>query len=227
MPRSRYQNCFYYFRGPSAKQATAELDKQIEDNTTKALINVLENSGTHVTSSFLATVLDCKDVGSTLKCEYFLQGPPDTPAHLRLLLGLSNRGKIDESSWMSSVEGSRVDASIHLAGILTVFIESKVVSDLNGAQLQRHATACGIPLATADNSKWMPPPEWRIRTWVDVYEWAQKEIGITEKQPDRFLLGQLVEYLQLAGLAPTWTLRAEHFDYFGKPAEEREGAVAG
>lgn len=60
---------------------------------------------------------------------------------------------------------------------------------------------------------------------MDVYDWAQRERSTTERQPDKFLLGQLVEYLELAGLAPTWTLRAEHFDFFDKSAEERDGAL--
>ena len=96
MLSSRYHNCFYYFRGPSSKRKAAELDKQLEDNTTKALINVLKHSDPKLTTSFLESV-----VGQTIvpgkEFEYFLQRKPDSPAEAKLLLGLSNSAEIDKT----------------------------------------------------------------------------------------------------------------------------------
>jgi hypothetical protein len=221
--RSRYQNCFYYFRGPSSKQKAADLYKQLEDKTTKALINVLEHSNRNLTRSFLDSLVGWK--GTASEFEYFLQAGPDSPATAKLLLALSNGGEIGASSWTLDDGGSRVDGSIHSAGTLTLLIETKVVDTLNGSQLQRHAREWGIPEAEANEDQWRLPPEWKIKKWVDVYEWAQRESQTTERQPDKYLLGQLVEYLELTGLAPTWTLRAEHFDFFSKPAEERDAAL--
>jgi hypothetical protein len=82
------------------------------------------------------------------------------------------------------------------------------------------------PQAEVDGDRWRIPTEWKIRKWVDVYEWAKRESSTTERQPDKFLLGQLVEYFELAGLAPTWTLRPEHFDFFEQRTEERDSALA-
>lgn len=207
MPRSRYQNCFYYFRGPSSKQKEADLDKQVEDNTTKALINVLEHSHPDLTSRFLHSLVGWK--GTASEFDYFLQGGPNSPETTRFLLALSNRGEIGVSSWEPADGGSRVDGSIHAAGSLTVVIETKVVDTLNGHQLQRHAAEWDIPLAQqTDGDKWKLPSEWQIRKWVDVYDWAQRDRSTTERQPDKFLLGQLVEYLELTGLAPTWNVGA-------------------
>lgn len=224
MPRSRYQNCFYYFRGPSSKQQVADLDKQLEDNTTKALINVLEHSNLDLTRSFLESLVGWKETAAGF--EYFLQGGPASPAMAKLLLALSNRGDVGVPPSTVTDGGSRVDGSIHSAGTLTVLIETKIIDTLNGCQLQRHAKEWGIPQAVVNGDGWKLPPEWKIRKWVDVYEWAQREGSETTHQPDKFLLGQLVEYLELAGLAPTWTLRAEHFDFFRKPVEERDGALS-
>jgi hypothetical protein len=225
MSRSRYHNCFYYFRGPTSKRKTAEVDTQLEDNTTKALINVLQHSAPELTTTFLRSVAD-QNVVPVMKFEYFLQRRPDSPAEMKLLLGLSNRGEIDASSWTAAGSGSRVDGSIHLPGVLTVLIETKIDDPLDGSQLQRHATDCGLPQAMFDGGRWVPPPEWRIRSWTQVYKWARRELDTTVGVPDRFLLGQLVEYLQLTGLAPTWSLRTEHFDLFREPPEKRDGTIA-
>jgi hypothetical protein len=200
------------------------LDKQLEDNSTKALMNVLEYSNRDLTRSFLDSLVGWK--GTDADFEYFLQDGPKLPAMAKCLLALSNRGEIDASSWESTDGGSRVDGSIHSAGTLTVFIETKVVDNrLNGSQLLRHAAKWGMPGAVEDSDGWKLPPEWNIRKWEEVYEWARRESGRTERQPDKFLLGQLIEYLELTGLAPTWTLRAEHFEFFRKPTDERDAAL--
>jgi hypothetical protein len=51
---SPYQNIFFYYRGPTSKtleESEPAMDRQLEDNTTKALINVLEHSDSSLTAS--------------------------------------------------------------------------------------------------------------------------------------------------------------------------------
>ena len=47
----RFHNIFHYFRGPSGSGDT--YDQQLENNATKALINVLEHSDLAVAQSFI------------------------------------------------------------------------------------------------------------------------------------------------------------------------------
>lgn len=225
MARTRYQNCFYYFRGSRVQEQEADFDRQLEDNTTKALLNVLEHSGPGLMRSFLSTVVGVDAPSDRPAVEYFLQGGPAAPAANRLLLGLSNRGQIDPSSWAGRQAGSRVDGAIHVPGSLTVLVETKVVDDLDGSQLQRHAERWGVPKAQGRHGSPTPPPEWRIRDWAHVHAWARRELGTHPAEPASFLLRQLIEYIELIGLAPTWTLRDEHFEFFSQELATRDPAL--
>jgi hypothetical protein len=44
-------------------------------------------------------------------------------------------------------------------------------------------------------------------------------------EPASFLLRQLIEYIELIGLAPTWTLRDEHFEFFSRDPGKRDPAL--
>jgi hypothetical protein len=225
MARSRYENCFYYFRGPGVREQEADFDRQLEDNTTKALLNVLEHSGPGLTRSFLNTVVGIAVPLDQLPVQYFLQNGPGTPADNRLLLGLSNTGQIEPASWVGRDAGSRVDGAIHVPDRFTVLIETKVVNALDGAQLQRHAERWGLPKAEREHHPPTLPPEWRIRRWADVHAWSRLELSRHPTEPVSFLLGQLIEYLELIGLAPTWTLRDEHFEFFSESPQKRDLAI--
>src|SRR4030042_5713107 len=49
-----HKNIFYYYRGPSSRENEEIIyDRQIEDNTTKALINCLEYSSRNLLEHFL------------------------------------------------------------------------------------------------------------------------------------------------------------------------------
>jgi len=230
MPRSRYHNCFYYFRGPEAKKEAA-LDRQLEDNATKALINVLDHGDPSLTETFVAEVVGAPEHSGAGRFEYFIQQGPGNPAERRILLGLSLLGEVDPATWPQADRmdgGSRVDAAIHAAGALTVLVETKVVERLDGAQLVRHAEKWQLPRALpGPDRSWTLPDQWVLTTWTTVYMWARAQRGGRHGEPTEFLLQQFTEFLELAGLAPAWSFRNEHFEYFAKPPEDRDPILNG
>lgn len=102
-----YKNIFYYYRGPSINQ-TAEFDKQIEDNSTKALINLFENCSHDIVIAFLNEVRI--SINTCEKVSYDLQVANDE---------------------------SRPDALIIING-QSIFIESKIDSPLDKNQIFSH-----------------------------------------------------------------------------------------
>jgi hypothetical protein len=106
-----------------------------------------------------------------------------------------------------------------------VLIETKVVNALDGSQLQRHAERWGVPKAEGKHGPPTLPPEWRIRQWADVHAWARLELGTHPSEPASFLLRQLIEYIELIGVTPTWTVRDEHFEFFSEEPAKRDPAL--
>lgn len=223
--RSAYQNVFFYYRGPTPKAASDEqaeqaLDIQLEDNATKASINLLECSAPSLTTSFLNQILGENVVeGPRHPFVYSLQGADRSArdAEHRYLVGISMLGKAgliqDEANDPQPV--GRVDAAIHRANDLVVF-EAKVgSSDLQARQFGRHA------------KKWkITKSGWRFVRWPDLYEWVERELTTKgHGEVTSFLLEQFVKFLELTELAPFRGFREEDFDFFNMPTLEQRPVV--
>ncbi|MBN2073607.1 MAG: hypothetical protein JW770_06660 [Actinobacteria bacterium] len=115
MPYDPHKNIFYYYRGPSKRNDEDIIyDIQVEDNTTKAFINCLENSSSSLLNHFLKYFdLDFKYKS---KPQYLLQ---------------VSRAK------------SRPDAQIK-SSVHSIYIESKVAASVNKEQLKKHKNQLGI-----------------------------------------------------------------------------------
>lgn len=214
----RHHNCFFYFRGPSTRSRDG-VDRQVEDNTTKALINVLEHSDRGVASSFLKRFSPVHRPSQ--ERAFYLQGGPEQPSHSPCgLLAISIDGEIPVDSWESTEDsGSRIDAAIDTSGHAMLAIEVKTQGLLNGAQLLRHCDRWGI--ATPDGENLDLPSTWRLARWREIHEWTSQEASLQSTEPSRFLLSQFAEYLALVGLAPTSRFLPEHFAFFEREPTDR------
>lgn len=190
---SNYHNIFSYYRGPASSS-----DVQLEDNTTKALINLLEHG--ELASSFLQKFVPdaLGDATDLRNPEFYLQRGPESPnlSERRFLLGLAPDefdhqpdGESDERGSKVDGGGSKVDGAISLPGRALVVIEVKTVGSLDTNQLQRHAKRWGVVDEKARTAQ----------TWEDVREWAKHEKDSAsgkETAVTRFLLEQFVEHVE-------------------------------
>ncbi len=220
MSRSHYQNVFFYYRGPSRKVPSAEaelaVDRQLENNATKALINVLAHSGSETTRCFLREVveLDVDDDGDGFVYSLLGADKEARAARRRHLVGLSMLGMV-ESGVAGDGDRGVIDAAICLPGELLVAFEVKIGNGaLEGSQLQRHAKTWRI----CDD-------DWKCVRWATIYEWAARQRNLPQSDVAGFLLAQFVEFLELTGLAPFAGFRADDFAFFENPTWDKQPQV--
>ncbi|MBI2573578.1 hypothetical protein HYV86_06960 [Candidatus Woesearchaeota archaeon] len=192
-----HQNIFFYYRGPSSNESTQDI--QVEDNTTKSLINVLEY---------------CHNVNFHEVLRSLLQS-----IKVPLSSSLSFRLQIQGT-------GSRPDALINL-NARKVFIESKVQALLDLDQLSRHLNFLeeGDVLLVLTNhiqdyQKIQTLHDERIRflTWSQVHNITNliyRKIKNEKKLAHvAILLNQFVEYLEVVTLTEFNGFRDDDFDFF-------------
>lgn len=208
----RHHNIFVYYRGPSAK-ALSEVDahKQIEDNATKALVNVLEHGEPDLARSFTNRFAPSLSTGwpSGERGAFHLQGGPEGgPGAIapgpRVLLGISIGGEIDPKAVAGAPDaGTRIDAAIipPCGGLLA--IETKVVELLDPHQLERHRNHWGVGLG-----------DQVLLRWVSIWEWARDARAETDDALSCFLLDQFCEYLEILGFGRWAGFREEDFSQF-------------
>ncbi|MCX6997598.1 MAG: hypothetical protein NTV49_11045 [Kiritimatiellaeota bacterium] len=222
-----HSNVFYYYRGASLSEDQQE--RQLEDNTTKALINTLEHCDPSLCQTFLTHVLErcvtnpdadsptCWYLNTNTEFRFLLQratlpggGMMGKPKRLLLAL-VPRKHQEDSQSCFTAESVSRPDAWIYGDGF-AVLIESKVVGGLNAGQMERHR---GI--LSPDGVK---PREARM-TWAEVFHcFSNMQKNLNER--DQWLVGQFIQFLEWSGMAGFTGFKKELFDYFRNPGDEDE-----
>lgn len=168
-----YDNLFSFFRGPSDGDHTNELGRQLEDNATKSLLNVLdltdkEEMAKRVVTSIGKSVGLDKEVLQTIPTTEWKfktqETPRDIPTENRdiYLYGLSNEGKnpissgfhLDENLDKESSQ-DRLDSVIQIGSEITILGEHKFLdADLRERQLRKYATLFDIPEDQFGTLRW-------------------------------------------------------------------------
>jgi len=180
-----HHNLFYSYRG--ADVAEVDRERQLEDNVTKALINTLRLGGEDVWRPFLA------EVGvSEAKGAVFMLQRHDVPlgaAHrrCRVLLGISTH----PSHWSPAADAEEAYASVPDAWVygdgFAILMESKVVGDFSGAQMEAHLAR----LRSSEHTQ----PVVVLQTWRDVHGFFRRLLPGLAGAP-ALLVEQFIQFLE-------------------------------
>ena len=196
-----HQNIFYYYRGPSKKideeDYLIRYDRQIEDNTTKALINTLEISFNKISKTIVFDFLSLLKIKISTKknLDFYLQ--------------------VTESK-------SRPDAKIKAFG-KNVYIETKVRSNLDICQLNRHLESIGgkdnLVVITANDSdiniiKKINDKRLRYISFNEIYQFFTKIYDEYKNSDSVLLIEHFFKYLEVISVVDFNGFNEDDFNYF-------------
>lgn len=200
--RDPHQNIFFYYRGPSKEKEGSLYDFQVEDNTTKSLINILE-------FCYQAGFGDL--LKSFLKTIYLSARPAIT---FKLQKGL------DESRPDGVID--LIDYKIH--------IESKVKAGLGADQIKRHLKCIGpkdILLVITNNKenshalKKIGDRRIRYLQWAEVHRICIRTIESIQRDKKLSaitqLIKQFVDYMEVVVMTEFSGFKNEDFDFWIDP----------
>ncbi len=213
-----HRNVFYYYKG--AHQSQQEVERQLENNTTKSLVNTLEYCNDPVAVMFLDWIgitatgrqikfqLQKKTIG-----EQEMRGKSQ-----RLLLGLAPTKEDDDPCAMldgMATEGDSCPDAWLYGEDFVVLIESKVIGSLDPDQMRCHAHKLQGELEQQ--------PKCEVRTWAEVHGFFKRlldESGDKLSDRDKWILDQFTQYLEELGMSEFIGLEPEIFDYVVAPEDE-------
>jgi len=208
-----HHNIFYYYRG--TKQSSQDRARQLENNTTKALINTLEHCNSKVALDFL----DWLGIEAGGKVEFELQKATISGGEIgnkpqRLLLGLVP-SKRDEGNLVSKLAGPVTKGSIPDAWIYgddcVVLIESKTKGSLEWDQMRSHFQKLQVGAKQQ--------PRCKVQTWAEVHQFFV-EMSPKLNGQDEWIVKQFTQYLEEIGMAEFTGFEQEVFDYFNTHDDE-------
>ncbi len=220
-----HQNLFFYYAGQRRKGTDRE--RQIEDNSTKALVNTLELSegrdGPHALVKPLLEWLGIDWVEGRVRFALQRATIPKNildRATVKVLLGIAPYLPQNVQEKPDDKESSRPDAWIWGRDFV-VCIETKTVGTFDEGQLKRHLRTLG------------PQAKRREHTWRDIYGVLEKQLSRLERSKHHtthLLLSELVGYLDIIAyrqgipMGEFTGFKQEHFDAFVRldPEEEED-----
>ncbi|MDD4894185.1 MAG: hypothetical protein PHW54_02600 [Candidatus Omnitrophica bacterium] len=200
--RDPHQNIFFYYRGPSKKQKDSLYDPQVEDNTTKSFINILEFCHQAGFDNLLSSILNQIDAPKKPVVSFLLQ---------------------------KGLNASRPDAVIEFSD-RRIHVESKVKASLDIDQVKRHLDSINsqdllvvITNRSEDKRELETIGDGRIKylCWSTIHKICRNAINITQADR-RFvavtqLIKHLIDYLEVIVMTEFSGFNDADFDYWIDP----------
>ena len=197
-----YLNIFYYYRGPSSRKE-GDIDKQIEDNTTKALINTLKYSEPGLLSHFLSKVdIAIKKIDEArTRFDMQISRPSSRPD-----------GMIRIDRCLVLIE-SKMDASLDEDQILE---HLKLIADERARKsITRGYLLCITPREKdRDKISQIGKGNLRFVTWKKLYSIFKEYRKGSSDEKTNFVLEQFTKYLEAVGVSPFDGWNKEDFEAF-------------
>ncbi len=209
--RQPHRNLFYSYRGavPDIHARDVVFERQLEDNTTKALINVLEHSNRmNVLRPFLKEVVGCPDVADVELVQFALQRVDINRPQVRtkIALVIAPIPTLDKKARSEKVSG-RPDAWMWDEKTFGVLIETKVVGRATLAQVERHIDGA---------EGWGREAEIKCVAWDIVFGFFNDLHGKPQylDPTSRLLVGEFLEYLKMISVTNRTVFDIEDFLFF-------------
>lgn len=207
-----HRNIFSYFRGLS--QPEHDRERQLEDNSTKALINTLEHTEPMVGHAFLKWL----GIATTGKVHYSQQkvslgNEVSRKKAQRLLIAIvgtqheQNKIVCGQLPTSSHTGDSRPDAWIY-GDEFVVLVETKV----GDSPLTLNQMAC--------HWQKIRPQSTKVITWAEVHRFFQGLSNRLTDQKSRWIVDQFREYLEWTGMTQFAGFREEMFEFFIAPERD-------
>jgi hypothetical protein len=194
-----HKNIFYYYRGQTSKKDNTN-DKQLENNLTKALINVLDPGNLDLVT----------ENGSDLASELFSE-----------MIG-EDTGKLRQVKMQEGVGKRTLDVVLSFENT-TVGVESKFGAKISLLQLNEELEGIAnrdnpkvVIIAHSDqideNRELWKNPNFKPFSWQQIYDFFENKVKVRDIQnPEQiFLLKQYLEYMRLMHMTGKFT--KEDFD---------------
>ena len=213
-----HRNIFSYFRG--ASQPEHDREQQIEDNTTKALVNTLEHCSPDVVIRFLQW-LGISDPGNVIFEQQRITIGDERIRHKphRLLLAIvGTKNPLNQSVCdqlpVTTVGDSRPDAWLY-GDNFVVLIESKTgESTLDLNQMACHWNKLWGGSLRSERK------DVRVVTWAEVHEFFLDLMRGLGDAKSKWLAEQFTQYLEWTGMTDFVGFKEEMFEFF--VASERD-----
>ncbi|MGH7713642.1 MAG: hypothetical protein ACREOG_20320 [Gemmatimonadaceae bacterium] len=222
MIRQPHKNLFFSYRGFRPRRGAQQaIDRQLEDNATKALLYVLEGSSrAQVLAPFLRQIVGVGPPSDIDTVQFALQRVDIARPKMltRIALGIAPISRIDPHRQTSHLSG-RPDAWIWAEERFAILIETKVRGAVSRHQLRRHIR--GAEGWSVANTREVP------QSWGTIYDFFSRLRRTNQKldSTTRLLLDEFVRYLRMMALASDTTFDIEDFGYFLLRTEDRDAAT--